>query len=76
MNGWKNSGLVEAPVQALVAFHGMANVFVKASQVNRSRHAYQSSLHIAGLLEKAYIQYGVAPCDQPASFEDLCALQK
>ena len=52
------SGWVEALVQAKVASSGVAESFLKASHVTRTRHAHQvtaSALHL--LMKRAYRGY-------------------
>ena len=71
----EDSGWVEALVQAKVASAGIADSFLKASHVTRTRHAHQvtaSSLYI--LLKKAYLDYteSLEPEGQQDAFDDWC----
>jgi hypothetical protein len=71
----EDSGWVEALVQAKVASAGIADSFLKASHVTRTRHAHQvtaSSLYI--LLKKAYLDYteSLDPEGQQEAFDDWC----
>ena len=69
----KDSGWVEALVQAEIASAGTADSFLKASHVTRTRHAHQvtaTTLYI--LAKRAYTQYveSQEPGSQTKSFND------
>ena len=71
----EDSSWVEALVQAKVASAGMAESFLKATHVTRTRHAHQvtaSCLYI--LLKKSYASYLELsePGDQHQAFEEWC----
>ena len=74
----KDSGWVEALVQAKVASPGIAESFLSASHVTRTRHSHQvtaASLYI--LLKRAHHHYKKEsePDFQAKEFDDWCAQQ-
>lgn len=75
----EGSGWVEALIQANIATQGVAESFLKASHVTRTRRAHQvtaSSLHI--LMTKAYSLYSTSTLslDQLLTFDKWCSMKR
>ena len=71
----EDSGWIDVIVQAKVASPGIANSFLKASHLTKTRHAHQvtaSSLYI--LLRRSYESYTMSlmPEESPLTFEEWC----
>ena len=71
----EDSGWIDVIVQAKVASPGIADSFLKASHLTKTRHAHQvtaSSLYI--LLRRSYESYTMSlmPEESPLTFEEWC----